>query len=108
MHPVTKKINPAEDFKPNLQEVDFRNMLKAQWKASAKDKKVRTMVLNGDNFEFMQTTRTTENQQFKGKHDKYGPLNTPENVVAKLVNYDPVRGLQKVNVLETVKEAQVR
>lgn len=84
MNPVTKKINPAEDFKPNLQEVDFRSMLKAQWKASAADKKVRTVVLNGDNFEFMQTTRTTENQQFKGKQDSYGPLNTPQNVVAKL------------------------
>ena len=90
MHPstgkdkVTRKINPAEDFKPSLQEVDFRNMMKGQWKEAASDKKVRTLVLNGDNFEFMQTTRAATGKKFSGKGDRYGALNTPENIVAKL------------------------
>jgi hypothetical protein len=83
MHPstgkdkVTRKVKPAEDFKPNMQEVDFRNMMQGQWKESARDRKVRTLVLNGDCFEFMQTTRTAVGGTFTGKHDRYGPLNTP-------------------------------
>jgi hypothetical protein len=90
MHPstgkdkVTRKINPAEDFKPSLQEVDFRKMMKGQWNEAAGDKKVRTLVLNGDNFEFMQTTRAATGKTFSGKGDRYGALNTPENIIAKL------------------------
>jgi UDP-2,3-diacylglucosamine pyrophosphatase LpxH len=90
MHPstgkdkVTRKVNPAEDFKPNMQEVDFRKMMKGQWQEASRDKKTRTLVLNGDCFEFMQTTRTAVGGKFSGKRDRYGPLNTPENIISKL------------------------
>jgi len=90
MHPstgkdtVTRKVNPAEDFKPNMQELDFRKMMQGQWKEAKTDGTNRTLVLNGDCFEFMQTTRAATGQKLSGQGDRYGALNTPKNIIAKL------------------------
>jgi hypothetical protein len=81
--PLTHKVNPAEDFKQNQQEIDFRKMLERQWKDSGTDGKTRTLVLNGDTVEFMQTSRGSIRRQL-GPSDRYGALNTADNMYAKL------------------------
>lgn len=83
-NPITRKVSPAEDFKNDQQEVDFRRMMKQEWRQSATDGKARTIVLNGDVLEFMQTDRAGTGSSFKGLSDRYGPLNSPENIVTKL------------------------
>jgi hypothetical protein len=89
-NPVTHKIHPTEDFKPNEHEVDFRRMLETQWTSAAREqektgrRKVCTLVLNGDTLEILQTMRPALGTELKGVPDRYGPPDTPENAVAKL------------------------
>jgi hypothetical protein len=82
--PITRRVNPAEDFKPNEQEVDFLTMMEKQWGEAVDDGRNRTLVLNGDTLEFMQTERAPTGGSFTGPSDQFGPLNTPHNVAAKL------------------------
>jgi hypothetical protein len=82
--PVTRKVNPSEDFKSNQQEQDFRRMMESEWTSARQDARVRTLVLNGDTLEFMQTTRAATGFALDGKHDRYGPLNTPQHIAGKL------------------------
>jgi hypothetical protein len=81
--PTTGKTSPAEDFLTR-QEIDFHDMLSSEWKLAKRDGQKRTLVLNGDTLEFMQTTTPPEGAHFEGKADKYGPLNTPRNIRTKL------------------------
>ena len=91
---LTGKMNRAEDFL-SKQEADMRAMLKSEHLESTGymgpagtwmkgDGQVRTLVLNGDVFEFMQTTTAATGSEFKGPKDAYGPLNTPRTIVEKL------------------------
>ncbi len=82
--PLTGKVHPVEAFMRDRQEIDFRNMLTKEWQSSRADGRVRTLVLNGDVFEFMQVTTAPEGQKFTGGKDQYGPLNTPRNIITKL------------------------
>lgn len=82
LDPITGKLNNAEDFKA-AQEVQFRAMLDAEWKQGAVDGKVRTLILNGDTLEFMQTSTPPEGRELRGT-DAYGPTNTARNARIKL------------------------
>ncbi|MCB9554593.1 MAG: hypothetical protein H6707_00735 [Deltaproteobacteria bacterium] len=82
--PLTRRISPYEEFKHDQQEADFVSLLSAQWQQSKSDRKVRSVVVNGDLFELMQTDRTVRGETFSGPRDRFGPSNTPEVAEAKL------------------------
>jgi hypothetical protein len=83
--PLTGKISPTEDFMPDRQEVDMRRLLESEWKAADADRRMRTLVLNGDVFEFMQTLRPADGARFAaGGGDEFGPANTARNTILKL------------------------
>ncbi len=79
----TGHTNYAEHFK-TLQEAEFHGMLIKEWADAKADGKVRTLVLNGDILDFMQTTVAPEGTAFTGKSDAFGPLNSPRNIEQKL------------------------
>ncbi len=81
--PLTNHLNPTEDFLPNEQEVDFRRFMETQWKGGALDGETRTLVLNGDVMEFMQTDRPGEGRGWSGAGGPYGPTNSAANVSIK-------------------------
>src|SRR5262245_2837475 len=83
-NPLTGKVHPVEGFLPDRQEPDMRNLLASVWEEQKQDHRVRTLVGNGDIFEFMQVTTAPAGERFRGPKDQYGPLNTPRTTLTKL------------------------
>jgi metallophosphoesterase superfamily enzyme len=82
-NPLTQQLPPSEDFLAE-HEADFARMVRREWVAARRDRNTRTLVFNGDTFEFMQTSKAQVGQSFTGQTDKFGPLNTPDNIAKKM------------------------
>lgn len=84
LDPATGRIAPSEDF-TERHEIDFHALAKRHWSDAGLDGRQRTLVLNGDTLEFMQTLRGGLHRDVEGlAQDAFGPLNTPAAIKAKL------------------------
>jgi hypothetical protein len=86
---LTGSISPAEAFLPDKQEVDMRGLFESEWQASSGDGtrhgdgRVRTVVMNGDELEFMLTSRLPPRIRYL-PDDPFTPANTARNARYKL------------------------